>query len=225
MSIIEIHGLTKDYALGKTTVHALRGIDLSISKGDLVSIMGPSGSGKTTLLNVIGCIDLATSGTVKVSGMDLGTLTDRQITDLRLNHLGFIFQTFNLIPVLTATENVEFPLLLQKKLSHREIRTRAEKLLDEVGLTEFRHHRPAELSGGQRQRVAIARALVTHPDIVLADEPTANLDSVTGESILELMKSLNQSEQTTFVFSTHDKNVLKYAKTVIQIKDGRIDAG
>ncbi len=225
MSIIEIHGLTKDYALGKTTVHALRGIDLSISKGDLVSIMGPSGSGKTTLLNVIGCIDLATSGTVRVSGMDLGTLTDRQITDLRLNHLGFIFQTFNLIPVLTATENVEFPLLLQKKLSHKEIRTRAEKLLDEVGLTEFRHHRPAELSGGQRQRVAIARALVTHPDIVLADEPTANLDSVTGESILELMKSLNQSEQTTFVFSTHDKNVLKYAKTVIQIKDGRIDAG
>lgn len=225
MSIIEIHGLTKDYALGKTTVHALRGIDLSISKGDLVSIMGPSGSGKTTLLNVIGCIDLATSGSVRVSGMDLDTLTDRQITDLRLNHLGFIFQTFNLIPVLTATENVEFPLLLQKKLSHREIRTRAEKLLDEVGLMEFRHHRPAELSGGQRQRVAIARALVTHPDIVLADEPTANLDSVTGESILELMKSLNQSEQTTFVFSTHDKNVLKYAKTVIQIKDGRIDAG
>lgn len=225
MNIIEIEGLTKDYALDKTTVHALRGIDLSIAKGDLVSIMGPSGSGKTTLLNIIGCIDLATSGKVKVSGQDLSSLSDTKITDLRLNHLGFIFQTFNLIPVLTATENVEFPLLLQKKLPHKEIRIRAEKLLDEVGLTQYRHHRPAELSGGQRQRVAIARALVTHPDIVLADEPTANLDSVTGESILELMKDLNVREQTTFVFSTHDKNVLKYAKTVIQIKDGMIDVG
>ena len=223
MNIIEVHGLTKDYALGKTTVRALRGIDLAIAKGDLVSIMGPSGCGKTTLLNVIGGIDEATSGSVRIGGRELTALPDREITDLRLHRLGFIFQTFNLIPVLTSVENVEFPLLLQKKLSRREIRERAEKLLEDVGLSEYHRHRPAELSGGQRQRVAIARALVTAPDIVLADEPTANLDSVTGASILEIMKAMNEREQTTFVFSTHDKNVLKYAKTVIHLKDGLLD--
>jgi putative ABC transport system ATP-binding protein len=222
VNIIEIRGLTKDYALGKTTVPALRGVDLDIAKGDLVTIMGPSGSGKTTLLNVIGCIDRPTSGTVRVSGKELTVLTDKDVTNLRLHHLGFIFQTFNLIPVLTAAENVEFPLLLQKRLPHAEIRKRAEALLDEVGLSGFRHHRPAELSGGQRQRVAIARALVTHPDIVLADEPTANLDSVTGASILEIMVEMNRKEQTTFLFSTHDQNVLKYARRVIRIVDGRI---
>lgn len=222
MNIIEIRGLTKDYALGKTTVPALRGVDLDISKGDLVSIMGPSGSGKTTLLNVIGCIDQPTTGSVKVAGRELTLLTDKDVTNLRLHHLGFIFQTFNLIPVLTATENVEFPLLLQKRLPRGEIRKRAEALLDEVGLAAYRHHRPAELSGGQRQRVAIARALVTHPDIVLADEPTANLDSVTGASILEIMVEMNRKEQTTFLFSTHDQNVLKYARRVIRIVDGRI---
>lgn len=222
MNIIEIRGLTKDYALGKTTVPALRGVDLDISKGDLVSIMGPSGSGKTTLLNVIGCIDQPTTGSVKVAGRELTLLTDKDVTNLRLHHLGFIFQTFNLIPVLTATENVEFPLLLQKRLPRGEIRKRAEALLDEVGLGAYRHHRPAELSGGQRQRVAIARALVTHPDIVLADEPTANLDSVTGASILEIMVEMNRKEQTTFLFSTHDQNVLKYARRVIRIVDGRI---
>jgi putative ABC transport system ATP-binding protein len=222
VNIIEIRGLTKDYALGKTVVQALRGVDLDIVKGDLVTIMGPSGSGKTTLLNIIGCIDLATTGSVQVSGQYLAKLDDRAITNLRLHHLGFIFQTFNLIPVLTALENVEFPLLLQKKLSNPEIRKRAEGLLEEVGLLEYAKHRPAELSGGQRQRVAIARALVTNPDIVLADEPTANLDSVTGASILEIMKEMNRKEQTTFVFSTHDPNVLKYAKTVVHIIDGRI---
>jgi putative ABC transport system ATP-binding protein len=222
MNIIEIRGLTKEYALGKTIVPALRGVDLDIAKGDLVTIMGPSGSGKTTLLNVIGCIDRPTTGSVKVSGRELTVLTDRDVTNLRLHHLGFIFQTFNLIPVLTAMENVEFPLLLQKRLRREEIRMRAEKLLDEVGLSAYRRHRPAELSGGQRQRVAIARALVTHPDIVLADEPTANLDSVTGASILEIMKEMNAKEQTTFLFSTHDQNVLKYARRVIRIVDGRI---
>ncbi|MEO6097411.1 MAG: ABC transporter ATP-binding protein [Fibrobacteria bacterium] len=222
MNIIEIRGVTKDYTLGKVKVPALRGIDLDIAKGDLVSVMGPSGSGKTTLLNIIGCIDLPTSGNVKVSGRELTLLSDKEVTNLRLHHLGFIFQTFNLIPVLTSIENVEFPLLLQKRLSRPEIRKRAEKFLDDVGLAGYGHHRPAELSGGQRQRVAIARALVTHPDIVLADEPTANLDSATGASILEIMKEMNAREQTTFVFSTHDKNVLKYAKTVVQIVDGRI---
>ncbi len=222
VNIIEINDLKKDYALGKTTVHALRGVTMAIEAGDLLSIIGPSGSGKTTLLNVIGCIDKATAGTVMVGGQDVTAMNDKQITALRLHKIGFIFQTFNLIPVLNALENVEFPLLLMKKQSKAQIRKRAEKLIEEVGLTEYQHHRPAELSGGQRQRVAIARALVTTPDIVLADEPTANLDSVTGEQILDLMKEMNQIEKTTFIFSTHDKNVLKYANHVIQIKDGLV---
>jgi putative ABC transport system ATP-binding protein len=222
VNIIEISKLKKDYALGKTTVHALRGIDLSIEKGDLISIIGPSGSGKTTLLNVIGCIDEATEGSVKVGDREITRMNDKEITDLRLHHVGFIFQTFNLIPVLNAIENVEFPLLLMKKQSKVEIRKRAEKLIDEVGLREYMKHRPAELSGGQRQRVAIARALVTNPDIVLADEPTANLDSVTGAQILDLMKEMNRIEKTTFIFSTHDANVLKYANSVVKIRDGLI---
>lgn len=222
MDIIAIKGLTKDYALGNTTVQALRGIDLSIAKGDLVSIMGPSGSGKTTLLNVIGCIDTATKGSVQIDGRELTTLSDRDTTDLRLHTLGFIFQTFNLIPVLTAVENVEFPLQLQGKLPRREIRARAEGFLRDVGLGDCLRHRPSELSGGQRQRVAIARALVTHPSIVLADEPTANLDSANGAAILELMKEMNAREQTTFLFSTHDHNVLRYARTVITIRDGLV---
>jgi len=222
VSIIEIKDLKKDYALGKTTVHALRGVDMSIAEGDLLGVVGPSGSGKTTLLNVVGCIDRATSGSVAVAGKDVTTMNDKEITALRLHKIGFIFQTFNLIPVLSALENVEFPLLLMKKQTKSQIRARAEKLIEEVGLSEYKTHKPAELSGGQRQRVAIARALVTNPDIVLADEPTANLDSVTGEQILDLMKEMNRHEKTTFIFSTHDSNVLKYASHVIQIKDGLV---
>jgi len=220
VNIIEISGLKKNYPLGSTTVHALRGIDLDVVEGDFFSIMGPSGSGKTTLLNIIGCIDHATEGSVKIGGAEITSLDDRQITDLRLHKIGFIFQTFNLIPVLDVRENVEFPLLLMKKHSKSEVRSRAEKLIDEVGLTGYVKHRPAELSGGQRQRVAIARALVTNPDIVLADEPTANLDSVTGCQILELMQKMNRVEKTTFIFSTHDETVLKYARDIIKIKDG-----
>lgn len=222
MNIIEIKGLTKNYALGTTTVRALRGIDLAIAKGDFMSIIGPSGSGKTTILNIIGCIDYASEGSVKVSGREITKLKDTEITDIRLHHIGFIFQTFNLIPVLNCLENVEFPLLLMKKHSKSEVRHRAEKLIEEVGLKEYVKHRPAELSGGQRQRVAIARALVTNPDIVLADEPTANLDSVTGAQILDLMKEMNRIENTTFIFSTHDANVLKYARSVVKIRDGLI---
>lgn len=208
--------------MGKTTVHALRGIDISIQEGDLLSIVGPSGSGKTTLLNIIGCIDSATEGSVKIGGIEVTTMSDRSITDIRLHKIGFIFQTFNLIPVLNVQENVEFPLLLMKKHSKSEVKKRSEKLIEEVGLMQYIKHRPAELSGGQRQRVAIARALITHPDIVLADEPTANLDSVTGDQILELMQEMNRIEKTTFIFSTHDANVLKYAKDVIKIKDGLV---
>ncbi len=223
MKIIEISGLKKNYALGNTTVHALRGIDFSVNEGDFMSVIGPSGSGKTTLLNIIGCIDNATEGSVKVNGQEITLLSDRDITNIRLNKIGFIFQTFNLIPVLDVVENVEFPLLLMKTHTKAEARKRAEKLIDEVGLSEHIRHRPAELSGGQRQRVAIARALITNPDIVLADEPTANLDSVTGSQILELMKKMNEIEKTTFIFSSHDANVLKYAREIVKIKDGLIE--
>jgi putative ABC transport system ATP-binding protein len=222
VNIIEISGLKKNYPLGTTTVHALRGINLKIKEGDFLSIVGPSGSGKTTLLNVIGCIDHATEGSVNIHGTEITSLGDKEITDLRLHKIGFIFQTFNLIPVLNVIENVEFPLLLMKKMSKAESRARAEKLIDEVGLTEHVRHRPSELSGGQRQRVAIARALVTNPDIVLADEPTANLDSATGEQILSIMKKMNKIEKTTFIFSTHDPHVLKYAHAVIKIRDGKL---
>ncbi|OGJ92461.1 MAG: ABC transporter [Candidatus Raymondbacteria bacterium RifOxyC12_full_50_8] len=222
MNIIELKNVIKDYPLGETTVHALRGIDLAVEKGNLLSIMGPSGSGKTTLLNIIGCIDFATTGTIAVGGTEIHELKDSAITDIRLHKIGFIFQTFNLIPVLNATENVEFPLLLMKKYSKTEVRKKALELIDKVGLTEYSHHRPAELSGGQRQRVAIARALVTNPDIVLADEPTANLDSVTGAQILETMMEMNRVSQTTFIFSTHDEHVLKYARAVVKIRDGLI---
>ncbi len=222
MNIIELKGVKKDYPLGNTTVHAVRGVDLTIEEGDFLSIVGPSGSGKTTLLNLIGCIDNASTGSIKIHGQEITSMTDKQLTDLRLYKIGFIFQTFNLIPVLDVQENVEFPLLLMKKFSKDEIRKRTEKLIEEVGLKDYVKHRPAELSGGQRQRVAIARALVTNPDIILADEPTANLDSETGATILELMKELNQIEKTTFIFSTHDPDVLQYAKDVVKIKDGQI---
>jgi len=222
MNVIELSGVKKDYPLGATTVHALRGVDLAIQEGDFLSIVGPSGSGKTTLLNIISCIDQATAGQGKIQGEEVTAWPDRRLTDLRLHTIGFIFQTFNLIPVLTTLENVEFPLLLMKRepLSRRQIRARAEKLIEEVGLKDQLRHKPFELSGGQRQRVAIARALVTRPAIVLADEPTANLDSETGDVILRLMKELNLLEKTTFVFSTHDPDILKYASAVLKIRDG-----
>ena len=173
---------------------------------------------------MIGCIDQATEGSVVIHGTDITKMSDKQLTDLRLHRIGFIFQTFNLIPVLTVRENVDFPLLLMKNkhFSKKDIRERTEKLIEEVGLQEQIDQKPYELSGGQRQRVAIARALVTNPDLVLADEPTANLDSETGEKILGLMRELNEIENTTFIFSTHDPEVLKYAKNVIKIKDGMI---
>jgi len=222
MSIIQINQVTKDYPLGDTTVHALRGIDLTIDAGAFMSIVGPSGSGKTTLLNIIGCIDHATSGQVILDGHDLAELSDDQRTDLRLHNIGFIFQSFNLIPVLNTLENVEFPLLLKGRASTTDIRRNAENLLEKVGLKDHMNHRPSELSGGQRQRVAIARALVTQPKLVLADEPTANLDSETGQTILALMQELNQKEKVTFVFSTHDADVLQYARQIVKIRDGHL---
>ncbi len=229
MNVIEMQGVKKAYPLGNTTVHALKNVDFTVRQGDFLSVVGPSGSGKTTLLNIIGCIDHATGGSVKIHGEDVTKMTDVQLTELRLRRVGFIFQTFNLIPVLTVRENVEFPLLLMKtdartgaKLSKSDVRKRAERLIGEVGLKAQISQRPYELSGGQRQRVAIARALIANPDIVLADEPTANLDSATSKQILNLMQSLNEREKTTFVFSTHDPEVLDYAKDIVKIKDGKI---
>jgi putative ABC transport system ATP-binding protein len=222
MCIVKLQDVRKDYPLGKTTVHALRGIDLKINKGDFLSIVGPSGSGKTTLLNLIGCVDKATDGELEIGGQRVSELSDNSLTDLRLFKIGFIFQSFNLIPVLNVLENVEFPLLLMKKYSREEIRERAEKVIESVEITEQITQKPTELSGGQRQRVAIARALVTEPQIVLADEPTANLDSETGGRILTLMRKLNEKKDVTFIFSTHDPDVIKFARNVIKIRDGKI---
>ena len=222
MNIIEMKNIKKNYTLGETLVPALRGVDFHVEEGDLLSVVGPSGSGKTTLLNLIGCIDRPTEGSIKVQGEEITLMDDRTITNLRLFKIGFIFQTFNLIPVLDVMENVEFPLLLMRKYTKAQIKEMAEKMIEEVGLKPYINHKPAELSGGQRQRVAIARALVTKPAIVLADEPTANLDSETGATILELMQEINRIEKTTFIFSTHDPDVLKYARRVIKIRDGVI---
>src|SRR4051812_17617651 len=221
--IVSIVNVSKDYNLGKTIVPALRSVHLLVSPGDFISIAGPSGSGKTTLLNLIGCVDTATSGQVVIAGHDTKKLRERQLTDLRLNTIGFIFQSFNLVAVLSVFQNVEFPLLLQRKLSSAERKARVSELLTKVGLDRHAKHRPSELSGGQRQRVAIARALVTRPKIVLADEPTANLDSKTGENIIDLMKEMNRIEKTTFIFSTHDAKVMSHANSVIRLMDGKID--
>ncbi|MCP4050390.1 MAG: ABC transporter ATP-binding protein [bacterium] len=222
MSIVLLKDVRKDYPLGKTTVHALQGVELDISTGSFISIVGPSGSGKTTLLNIIGCVDQATTGSITIDDQDVSRMTDNQLTDLRLFKIGFIFQSFNLIPVLNVLENVEFPLLLMKKYTSKEIRKKAEEMIEHVRITEQISQRPSELSGGQRQRVAIARALVTSPRIVLADEPTANLDSETGAQILSLMKRINEQNNVTFIFSTHDPDVLKYANDVIKIRDGKV---
>jgi putative ABC transport system ATP-binding protein len=219
--MISIQGVTKQYRLGQSVVHALRGINLQIQQGEFVSICGPSGSGKTTLLNLMGCLDSPTTGKILVMNQDIACLSDAALSQLRNSTIGFIFQAFNLIPVLTAYENVEYPLVMLG-LSKKEKKRRVSKLLDEVGLTQFIHHRPDELSGGQRQRVAIARALVTNPKMVLADEPTANLDSATGEEILQIMKRMNAEHQTTFIFSTHDSRIMKYAKKIHTIQDGRL---
>jgi putative ABC transport system ATP-binding protein len=223
-AIVELKEVVKEYPLGKLTVKALHNVDLTVEKGEFTVIMGPSGSGKTTLLNMVGCVDVPTSGIVVVEGKPTGKLRDRARTRLRLTKLGFIFQTFNLIPVLTASQNVEFPLLLQGRLSKKERRRRVAELIEQVDLKPQAKQRPNELSGGQRQRVAVARALVTQPSIVLADEPTANLDSATGLNIINLMKDLNERRQTTFIFSTHDPRVMKHAKRIIHIVDGRIDS-
>lgn len=223
MAIVELKDVKKVYPLGKTEVHAVKGVSFEICKGDFISIAGPSGSGKSTILNMIGCIDVPTDGSVLINGIETGGLSDKQITNLRHEVLGFIFQSFNLIPVLNVYENIEFPLLLGKNsMTKKETSDWIDMLIDEVGLHEWRNHKPNELSGGQRQRVAIARALATKPEIVLADEPTANLDSVTSDAIIALMKKINRDLGTTFIFSTHDPTIVDVADHILRLRDGLI---
>lgn len=223
MSIVALQDVHKIYPLGQTEVKAVNGVTFEIERGDFISIAGPSGSGKSTILNMIGCIDTPTEGTVLIDGQATSGLSDREITSLRHRFIGFIFQSFNLIPVLNVYENVEFPLLLGKETASKVERAEyVDFLIEEVGLTDWRNHRSNELSGGQRQRVAIARALVTKPQIVLADEPTANLDSKTGNAIIELMKKINRDLATTFIFSTHDPTIVDIADHVIRLQDGLV---
>jgi putative ABC transport system ATP-binding protein len=222
MSLVRVEGVTKAYRLGDQTVVALNDITLAFEEGVFLAIAGPSGSGKTTLLNIIGCIDTPTRGRVFIDGQEVTGLSPDALADLRARSTGFIFQTFNLFPVLSAAENVEYPLLQLPELGKRERRERVRRFLSVVGLEKYAHHVPNQLSGGQRQRVAIARALAINPRIVLADEPTANLDSKTGASILKLMKSINREFGTTFIFSTHDRRVMAMADRLVRIEDGHL---
>ncbi|MEP6997671.1 MAG: ABC transporter ATP-binding protein [Betaproteobacteria bacterium] len=222
MSLIRVENVSKKYQLGDQLVWAISDVSLTIEEGVFLAIAGPSGSGKSTLLNLMGCIDVPTSGRVLITDRETSDSTPDELADLRARTIGFIFQTFNLFPVFSAEENVEYPLLQFKELDREERGKRVAKFLDIVGLSKFARHRPNQLSGGQRQRVAIARALATYPKIILADEPTANLDHRTGEEILELMKRINRSLGTTFVFSTHDKKVIAKADRLVRIEDGRI---
>lgn len=221
MNIVECVDVVKTYQQGKVVVKAVNGVTLSVAEGEFVAIAGPSGSGKTTMLNLIGGLDRPDSGKIVVDGNDFSEMGEGKLATLRLHKIGFVFQAYNLIPVLSAVENVEYVMLLQG-ISAEERRARARSILDEVGLETKHGNRPSELSGGQQQRVAVARAIVSNPSIVLADEPTANLDSKTGEGLLQMMKEMNEKKNVTFIFSTHDKMVMDYARRLVMIRDGRI---
>lgn len=220
MSVLELKDLRKIYHKGDTEVVALAGLSMQVEPGEFLAIVGPSGSGKTTLLNIIGCLDRPTTGIVLYEGTDLGSATQKQLSEYRKNRISFIFQSYNLIPVLTVLENVELPLVIEKKHDKKVMRAKALEMIEAVGLQGKEDRYPRELSGGQEQRVAIARALVKEPFVVLADEPTANLDSHTAEEIIEVMKTINATRGTTFVFSTHDKLVMQHARRVVGIRDG-----
>lgn len=219
--VIDAHELVKTYDADKVPVHAVNGVHLHIERGEFVALRGPSGSGKTTVLNMIGGLDRPTSGHVRVNGVDIGKLKDSQLIDFRLRHIGFVFQSYNLIPVFTARENIEFTMLLQGR-SRKEIDARVNELLQETGLADKADKRPHELSGGQQQRVAVARALAPKPQFVLADEPTANLDSAAAFKLLDIMARLNMDEHITFLFSTHDQRVIERARRVITLEDGKV---
>jgi len=225
-TFLTLRGIAKEYQLGKTVVPALQGVDLDVARGEFTVVMGPSGSGKSTLLNIIGCLDCPTRGTYQLDNREVGNRDFDKLASLRNEKIGFIFQSFNLIPVLNVIENVEFPCLMRRKRDQATVlHKRVLELCDDVGLSPYLKHRPDELSGGQRQRVAIARALITQPELVLADEPTANLDSVTSEQIIDLMQLLNREKGVTFLFSTHDPRVMRHAKRVVHIADGKIVEG
>lgn len=220
--LLEVEKLNKTYHSGSVDFQALKDIDLTIEKGEFTAIVGPSGSGKTTLLNCIGCIDRADKGAIRLDGANILGKSPKELAILRRENFGFIFQTYNLIPVLNVFENIELPLKLLNRYSDREIHDRVMNILEEVDLAGLENRRPLELSGGQQQRVSIARALIKEPRVILADEPTANLDSVTGEAIVDLMKDLNEKKQITFIFSTHDQLIMNHARRMVEIRDGRI---
>jgi len=222
MALLELNKVKKVYQQGKIEVPALRGIDLIVEQGEFTTIFGPSGSGKTTLLNMIGCLDTPSEGEVKLNGDEVSKLSQTKLAMVRRYNIGFIFQAYNLIPVLTAYENVEFAIRLLNHSKEAQIKEKVLKMLEEVGLKGLENRRPNELSGGEKQRVAIARALVKEPKIVLADEPTANLDSETGAEVIKIMVKMNQELGTTFIFSTHDPQIMKYAKRLLNLKDGMI---
>jgi putative ABC transport system ATP-binding protein len=224
MTALHLEKVTRIYRKGEDEVRALGGIDLDIDAGEYLAIVGPSGSGKTTLLNILGCLDSPTAGRMVYDGTELRSLGENALSEYRRDRISFVFQSYNLIPVLTVRENVELPLEIGKKLGKAEARGRAEEMIAAVGLSGKEGRYPRELSGGQEQRVAIARALVKRPLVVLADEPTANLDSHTAEEIVELMKAINAERGTTFVFSTHDRLVMEHARRIVTIRDGLITA-
>ena len=223
MPLLDIKNVKKEYRKGDKSVTALRGVDLAIEKGEFLSIVGPSGSGKSTLLNIVGCLDTPTSGSVLYNGRELGNLSERQLSDYRRDNIAFIFQSYNLIPVLTVRENVELPLVIERKFSKQEMAKKALAVIESVGLGGMADRLPRELSGGQEQRVAIARALVKDPLVVLADEPTANLDSSTAEDVVSIMELMNTERATTFVFSTHDLRMERHAKRIVTLRDGAIE--
>ena len=222
MNVVRVERVFKEYLLGNQIVQALANITLQIEQGVFLAISGPSGSGKTTLLNMIGCIDMPSQGQIFINDREVTGLSSDELADLRSHTTGFIFQTFNLLPVLSAAENVEYPLLYRSDVSKEERKQRVKYFLNMVGLSKYMGHRPNQMSGGQRQRVAIARALAIQPAIILADEPTANLDKATGTEILHLMQEINQELKTTFIFSTHDQRVVDMANRLVRVEDGSI---
>jgi len=220
--ILEVKGVKKAYRMGNVSVSALKGVSLTVDEGEFVAILGPSGSGKSTLLHVIGGLDRPDEGTVFIDGVDIFTLNSNQLADVRLHKIGFVFQFFNLLPRLSALKNMELPLTLAD-VGEKEVNEKAKKLLALVGLKERIDHRPSELSGGEQQRVAIARALINDPKIILADEPTGNLDTKTGWEIVELMRNLNAKKEQTFIIVTHDPNIAEQANRIIYVKDGVVE--
>jgi putative ABC transport system ATP-binding protein len=224
MAVLHLENVTRVYRKGDNEVRALDGVSLDIEAGEFLTLVGPSGSGKTTFLNILGCLDSPTEGRIIYDGTELQGLGEKGLSAYRRERISFVFQSYNLIPVLTVRENVELPLLIQRKLDKAEIRRRADEMIAAVGLAGMENRFPRELSGGQEQRVAIARALVKQPLVILADEPTANLDSRTAEEIVELMRGINTEKGSTFVFSTHDRLVMEHARRVVTIRDGRVVA-